>query len=87
MRPHYALRCAQFCSDRRGRPRDGTQWVHLFGRTRWVCDACAEALGRASGIPSSSQLRRIRQRIEARLQISLGEPTPTEDGATPAHPG
>ena len=72
-RPNYHLRCAQLCVDRRGEPRDGDQWVHVYGVTRWVCSPCAEHIGRLAHIPSRGQLRRATARREAPFQVHMDE--------------
>jgi hypothetical protein len=74
--PNYQLRCAQFCTDRNGAYRYGEHWVHIYGRTLWVCGPCAELLGSSAGIPTTAQRRRMRQRLEAKLQMNLDETAP-----------
>lgn len=52
MKPRYEKRCSRFCVDSKGARRAGNQWVHVYGRTLWVCDSCARQLfkkDRASG--------------------------------------
>lgn len=43
-RPRYEQHCANRCKTREGIPRKGTQWVHLYGQTKWVCPSCAKAV-------------------------------------------
>jgi hypothetical protein len=59
------------CSDRRGVPRQGDQWVHLWGITQWVCASCAEHYSRLAGIPTRTQVRRTTRAREARQQLGL----------------
>jgi ribosome-binding protein aMBF1 (putative translation factor) len=84
-KPHYQLRCAQFCMDRNGAYRYGEVWVHLYGRTLWVCMPCAEKLGKRAGIPTTAQQRAAVRAREAKAQQAWMEPTPgQEPDATPA---
>jgi len=48
--PKYEQWCSQKCADKHGVPRKGTQWVHIWGTTRWVCASCATRLARAAGL-------------------------------------
>lgn len=70
MKPRYEHRCARFCKDAKGAPRLGTQWVHYFGRTLWVCDVCARQL-----FPKGER-RRPRQSPQAQPQARM-DPLPT----------
>jgi hypothetical protein len=86
-KPNYQLRCAQYCTDRTGAFRYGEVWVHIWGRTLWVCSSCAEKLGKQAGIPTSAQQRAAVRVREARLQQGLDGTTPgQEPDATPAPP-
>jgi ribosome-binding protein aMBF1 (putative translation factor) len=67
--PRYQLRCAQFCQDARGNYRDGVEWVHIYGRTLWVCGSCADELGKGAGIKTTSQKRRETRQREDRQQL------------------
>ena len=70
-KPNYRLRCAAYCQDAQGRFRDGETWIYLHGRTLWVCHPCAERLGRAAGLPTSTMQRAAVRAREARQQQLL----------------
>ena len=72
-KPRYQLRCAQFCMDRNGVFRYGEVWVHIWGRTQWVCLPCAEQLGKLAGIPTTREQRASVRGRERRAQSSLDE--------------
>jgi len=55
MKPHYIQWCAEHCTDKQGRPRVGTVWVHMYGRTEWVCEPCSNQLGNAAGLGKPRQ--------------------------------
>jgi ribosomal protein L37AE/L43A len=67
----YATRCAMRCVDNRERPRNGDQWVHIWGTTYWVCRNCAEHFSRLAGIPTTTMVKLETRRREARQQLSL----------------
>jgi hypothetical protein len=71
MKHSWSVRCARRCLDRAGRPRPGSEWVHIHGLTWWVCTPCAEVLGAEAGIPTAAQIRRRVQQREHRLQLPL----------------
>ena len=73
VRPVYEQRCAQNCQDARRRFRVGTQWVHVWGRTQWVCGRCAEKLARSAGLPDTAQSNREIRRRERKDQLHLGQ--------------
>ena len=77
MKPNYDLRCAEFCTDQRGRYRTGSEWVYLFGRTQWVCGPCANRLARAAGIPTQAQVHAAMHKRMARMQMRLDLATET----------
>lgn len=98
--PRYEIRCARLCTDTLGRPRTGTEYVHIYGQTLWVCHPCGEQMGHEAGIPTDSQVRSMRRRIMRKAQVHmdevalaadleeyLGEPTSAGTDATPVRPG
>ena len=80
MKPAYATRCAVMCSDQKGYPRKGDQWVHIWGITQWVCSSCAERMARQAGIPSAHMLRRQTRLREQRMQLGLDLAPETHSG-------
>lgn len=74
MRPAYEHRCAARCTDRLGKPRQGTQWIHVRGRTLWVCEPCADTIGKLNGIPSSRP-RKARLVLAGQLGLDLAPET------------
>jgi hypothetical protein len=71
MKHSWSVRCATRCTDRAGRPRPGSEWVHIHGLTWWVCTPCAERLGSDAGIPTATERRRRVTLHERRLQLPL----------------
>jgi ribosomal protein L37AE/L43A len=67
MKPTYQKNCENDCFDRDGRRRIGTQYVHIAGRTMWVCEVCSEGLATAAGIPDDARAR-IKARLMDRIQ-------------------
>lgn len=86
MKPFYEHYCAEFCQDRTGKRRTADRWVHIRGRTLWVCEPCAERLGRENGLPSSraragtrvlkGQLSLLEPELEASLEWTTLDPVP-----------
>jgi ribosome-binding protein aMBF1 (putative translation factor) len=56
------------CFDENGAYRYGEEWVHIHGRTLWVCRVCADSLGRSAGIPTSAERRAAARDKERRNQ-------------------
>jgi len=50
MKPKWQQRCARRCVDKQDRPVFGSQWVHTWGVTEWVCSACATKIARRAGL-------------------------------------
>jgi hypothetical protein len=71
MKPVYEQRCAQNCQDARRAYRLGTQWIHVWGRTQWVCGGCANKLGRGAGLPTRAEITMAIARRERGLQLRL----------------
>jgi hypothetical protein len=43
-KPVYEPYCARECTDDRGQRRKATEWIHVNGRTEYVCAVCARAV-------------------------------------------
>ena len=69
--PRYQLRCARFCTDSQGAYRYGEVWVHIQGETLWVCNPCAEWMGRAVGIQTTADKRREVRERESKQQLRM----------------
>jgi hypothetical protein len=79
MKRRYQARCAMDCVDRHGRARLADRWVHIDGQTLWVCEVCAERLGREHGLTRRTvrgqQLLLAERELEAELEWTL-DPEP-----------
>lgn len=73
-----AVRCQYLCFDRAGRPRDGDQWIHIYGSTRWVCAPCALGAWKATGIAGCKQTWAQSTLYEALLNDQLEQDGMTE---------
>lgn len=67
-KPRYQPFCARNCRDERDMPRAASEWVHIDGRTMFVCAQCARHL---FGLPSPATVQRIRRRLLERMQESM----------------
>lgn len=69
-KPRYQPLCQMHCQDRDGFGRPATEYIHVYGKTLFVCAACARA---AFGLPSPATVARRRKRNMERLQEVLGD--------------
>ena len=61
-RPRYEQHCANACLTRKGEPVIGTQWIHLYGQTKWVCGACAAKAGKLMGLEQRTREEKVPDR-------------------------